>query len=272
MTFGLQRWPNYYSATTHVSMVYIYCDRDSSREAFSFTFSAGPTLKFSFDRPISLSVPTNRPFKRRRALSDVDGGGNEGRKKRRLRLHLITSRLSRPFSQPASNIVNRGLSKIAIWGKNKALGRNVLRKAAIMNRVRLRMDAAKDLMRLQQERSRETLALREIVVQKPRCHEMPLPPSPLGLSNYDAFDLEDEMGDDDNEDGIEKCSSIYSDFNIMNPSCGDGDAYDYLDALDGISPEDLPDTLPPPPPETSIVEMLREKERQGDSFFVHVGG
>lgn len=252
-------------------MVYIYCDKDSSRESFSFTFSAAPNLKFSFDRPISVPALTNRPFKRRRALSDVDGGGNEGRKKRRLRLHLITSRLSRPFSQPASNIVNRGISKIAVWGKNKALSRNMLRKAAIMNRVRMRMDAAKNFMRLEQERTRETLALREIVVQKPRYHETPLPPSPLGLSNYDAFDLEDEMGDDDQEGGIERCVAIYSDFNIMNPMSSNEDAYDYLDALDGISPEDLPDT-PPPPPEESVVEMLREKERQGDSFFVHIGG
>lgn len=250
-------------------MVYICCDKDSSREKFSFTFSARPTLKLSFDKPITVPVPTNRPFKRRRALSDVDGGGNEGRKKRRLRLHLITSRLSRPFSQPASNIVNRGISKIALWGRNRALGRNVMRKAAIMNRVRLRMDAAKDFMRLQEERSRETLALREIVVQKPRCHEIPLPPSPLGLSNYDAFDLEDCTGDDDEEGGLERCSAIYSDFNVMNPVTTESDTYEYLDALDGISPEDLPDA-PPQPLESSIVDMLREKERHGDSFFVHV--
>jgi len=253
-------------------MVYIYCDKDSSREPFSFTFSARPTLKFSFDRPVSIPVATNRPFKRRRALSDVDGDGNEGRKKRRLRLHLITSRLSRPFSQPASNIVNRGISKIAVWGKNRAIGRNILRKAAIMNRVRLSMDAAKDCMRLQQERNRETLALREIVVQRPRCYELPLPPSPLGLSNYDAFDLEDDTGDDDLEGGVDRCSAIYSDFNIMNPISGDGDTYDYLDALDaldGISPGDLPD-IPPHPPEESLVEILREKERHGESFFVHV--
>jgi len=253
-----------------VSMVYTYTDKDSSREKFSFTFSTGPSLKFSFDTALPVPGLTNRPFKRRRALSDVDGDGNEGRKKRRLRLYLITSRLSRPFSQPATNIVNRGLSKIAIWGKNRAPGRNLLRKAAIMNRVRLR---AKTFIRLEQERSRETLALREIVVQKPRCHDFPLPPSPLGLSNYDAFDLEDEMADDGDGDGsgIERCLSIYSDFNIMNPTSSDGDGYEYLDALDGISPEDLPDT-PPPPPECSIAEFLKEKERQGDSFFVHVGG
>lgn len=255
-------------------MVKIYCDKEPPT-TFSFTLSAGPLLKFSFDRPLPLSIiPTNRPFKRRRALSDVDGDGNEGRKKRRLRLHLITSRLSLPFSQPASNIVNRGISKIAVWAKNKALGRNVLRKAAIMNRVRLRMDAAKDVLRLQQERNKGTLALREILVQKPRHHDMPLPPSPLGLSNYDALDLEDVEADDDHsgqEGGIDHVSSIYSDFNIMNPS-GDGDDYDYLDALDGLSPLDLSDTLPPPPPEEGIVEILREKERQVDSHFVHLQG
>jgi len=260
--------------TTHVSMVQIYCDKESSKETFTFTFSAAPSLKFSFDRPISLPVPSNRPFKRRRALSDVDGGGSEGRKKRRLRLHLITSRLSRPFSQPASNIVNRGISKVAIWGaKNKALGKSVLRKAAIMNRVRMSMDAAKDFMRREQERKTEMLSLREIVM-KPRPHEMPLPPSPLGLSAYDALDLEDEIYDEHQEDGIERISAIYSDFNIMNPvtSDGDGDEYGYLDALDtldGITPQDLPDT-PPAPLEDGIVDMLREKELKGDSYFVQV--
>lgn len=202
---------------------------------------------------------SHRPFKRRRALSDVDGGGSEGRKKRRLRLHLITSRLSRPFSQPASNIVNRGISKIAIWGaKHKAPGsKHALRKAAIMNRVRMRMDDAKDFMR-EQEKSKEKVVLREIVIHKPRI--LLPPPSPLGLSNYDALDLEDEM-EDESHDGMEKIDSIYSDFNIMNPCTGEGDDYDYLDALDGIMPEDLPDS-PPTPPEEAIVEMLREDHRE----------
>ncbi|KAG0648645.1 hypothetical protein D0Z07_4907 [Hyphodiscus hymeniophilus] len=258
-------------------MVYIHCDEVPKRASFSFTFSVGPTLKFSFDRPIS-ALPANRPFKRRRALSDVDGDGNEGRKKRRLRFIFCTSRLSRPFSQPATNIVNRGVgTKIAIWGKSRALGRNLLRKAAIMNRVRLRMDAAKDFMRQQEQKSRETLALREIVVQKPRHHDLPLPPSPLGLSNYDALDLEDEFADEDDEyqehqNGIERTSSIYSDFNIMNPTSTGDDDYGYLDALDGISEQDLPDTPPAPPAEEGIIEILREKERQGHSYFVNVGG
>jgi len=244
-------------------MVHILCDRETARkDTFTFTFCAHPALRFSFDRPISVPLPNNRPFKRRRALSDVDGDGNEGRKKRRLRLHLITSRLSRPFSQPASNIVNRGISKTAAWAKNRAIGKNVLRKVAIMNRVRIRMDAAKDFMRQEQERGKQTMALREIVAQKPRCLEAPLPPSPLGLSNYDALDLDDDdISEDNYGTGIDHACAIYSDFNIMNPTAGDGDDYDYLDALDGISLQDLPDTLPPPP-EDSIAEILREKEGQ----------
>lgn len=254
-------------------MVQIFLDKESFKDTFAFNFSAGPSLKFSFDQPISTPIPSNRPFKRRRALSDVDGEGNEGRKKRRLRLHLITSRLSRPFSQPASNIVNRGMNKIPVWGaKNRALGKNLLRKAAIMNRVRRRMDAARDFMRMEQEKTRERLSLREIVIQKPRCLEIPLPPSPLGLSNYDAFDLEDEETLEDwHGDSLDRAPGIYSDFNIMNPTeeRNDDDALDdYLDALDGISPQDLPDT-PPAPPEECIVEMLRE-DRQGEGFFVQI--
>ena len=137
-----------------------------------------------------------------------------------------------------------------------------------MNRVRQRMDAAKDLIRREQENGRASLSFREIVLQKPRVHELPLPPSPLGLSNYDALDLEDEF-DDRDDDGVGDMSAIYSDFSIMNPITSDGDEYDYLDAIDGIKTQDLPDT-PPQPVEEDIAEMLREKERQGDSILVQV--
>lgn len=119
------------------------------------------------------------------------------------------------------------------------------------------MDDAKDFMR-EQEKSKEKVVLREIVIHKPRI--LLPPPSPLGLSNYDALDLEDEM-EDEIHDGVGKIESIYSDFNIMNPCTEDGDDYDYLDALDGIIPEDLPDS-PPTPPEEAIVEMLREDHRE----------
>ncbi|UKZ78918.1 hypothetical protein TrVFT333_006665 [Trichoderma virens FT-333] len=50
-----------------------------------------------------------RGTKRCRLGSDVEGPNtaNVGRKKRRLRSRLITSRLSQPFSQPATHILNR---------------------------------------------------------------------------------------------------------------------------------------------------------------------
>ncbi|KAK6584969.1 hypothetical protein PZA11_003193 [Diplocarpon coronariae] len=205
---------------------------------------------FSCDRPASAPAPApapcNRPYKRRRALSDVDGEGNEGRKKRRLRLHLITSRFSRPFSQPASNIANRGVNKIPVWGtKNIARGRNLIRKAAIMNRARRRMDAAQEFLREEQENIRERLPLREVLIQKPRCLDVPLPPSPLGLSVYEAFDSEDEEASEDWNVDVDRDSAIYSDFRIMNPFReGNEDMDDYLAALDGIRPQDMPETLP----------------------------
>lgn len=140
------------------------------------------------------------------------------------------------------------------------------------------MEAVKDFMRREQEeRRKEKLSLRDVILQKHRFLELPHPPSPLGLSNYDALDLEDdlpEFEDDQEDDGVGRMSVIYSDFNIMNPTtssgCGDDD-YDYLDALDGIHREDLPNEPPSPPPEEAIVEMLKEDHRE-EGYFVEIRG
>jgi hypothetical protein len=84
-----------------------------------------------------LPRPQPQPRKRSRAVADIDGEHScLQKKKRRLRLFLITSRLSPQFSHPATNIVDRGSSKIAVWAKQKSLGRNLLRKAAILNHIR----------------------------------------------------------------------------------------------------------------------------------------
>ncbi|KAI2785552.1 hypothetical protein F4815DRAFT_26119 [Daldinia loculata] len=92
-----------------------------------------------------------RPPKRGRALHDVDGPGTGSLpcKKRRLRLHLVTSRLSLPFSWPATHILNRESGddspvlnrflKLAAIGSLKRAGHQsaLVRKAAILNRVRI---------------------------------------------------------------------------------------------------------------------------------------
>jgi hypothetical protein len=233
--------------------------------------------------------PSPPRLKRGRAATDIDGEHScLFKKKRRLRLFLITSRLSPQFSHPATNIVDRGSSKIAIWAKQKSLGRNLLRKAAILNRIRRQTISLKkkeedlgevsvhrdqDQKRLElanlaliygshdthtrpmkdtsefppscavntedpleiseaapliapspitpttvviDENKNKNLEYRSPndaysysppVAQLPRRTYLPLPPSPLGLSNYDAFDLEDEYDhyahfDDEEEDDM----------------------------------------------------------------------
>ncbi|KAF5024752.1 hypothetical protein F66182_3184 [Fusarium sp. NRRL 66182] len=78
--------------------------------SFSFSVSDDSRNRFS---PLDIrcqSTSTIRSgVKRRRSASDVDGFNTAGLsvKKRRLRTELITSRLSQPYSQPATHILNR---------------------------------------------------------------------------------------------------------------------------------------------------------------------
>ncbi|KAJ4362292.1 hypothetical protein N0V83_010385 [Neocucurbitaria cava] len=227
--------------------------------------------------------PPNRPRKRSRAVADIDGEHScMQKKKRRLRLFLITSRLSPQFSHPATNIVDRGSSKIAVWAKQRALGRNLLRKAAILNRIRRQAISAREVedgqgrVLVEQEREQEQFELARLEfehgsvdtytrpvhsqtpsvppsaairtgghfvvsgspssspsssrspsptptspplrgipdddaaeyrspneayalspprAQLPRRDYLPLPPSPLGLSNYEAFDVDEDTPD-----------------------------------------------------------------------------
>ncbi|KAI0180614.1 hypothetical protein GGR52DRAFT_251831 [Hypoxylon sp. FL1284] len=115
--------------------------------------AAAPQV-FNF-APAALPRPLNlvlRPAKRTRALHDVDGPGTSELpcKKRRLRLELVTSRLSQPYSWPATHILNRESGdddapmlnrflKFAAMGALKKAGHQsaIVRKAAILNRVRI---------------------------------------------------------------------------------------------------------------------------------------
>lgn len=92
--------------------------RPPSPESASPLFLSAPSSPLPSCRPQGRHAftPPERPPdltrsapKRRRALHDVDGPhtGSLGCKKRRLRRHLITSRLSRPYSSPATHILNR---------------------------------------------------------------------------------------------------------------------------------------------------------------------
>jgi hypothetical protein len=256
---------------------------------FTFEILSSPIMRLTFP-----PRPPPGPRKRSRAIADIDGEHScMHKKKRRLRLFLITSRLSPQFSHPATNIVDRGSSKIAVWAKQKSLGRNLLRKAAILNHIRRRVITTKEAAGIharspiKHEREQEELELAKLefnhgsvdtytrpvtsrtpsvppaaavradgrfvvsgsptgspsssrspsptppslpppkdarkedasnhrspneayantpsCAQIPRRDYLPLPPSPLGLSNYDAFDADEHIPDpyshlDDDED------------------------------------------------------------------------
>ncbi|KAL2182134.1 uncharacterized protein P884DRAFT_190283 [Thermothelomyces heterothallicus CBS 202.75] len=89
-----------------------------------------PSLAFTHPAPsgkVVVTFPLPEParipkpcLKRRRPVTDVDGPGTNAtsRKKRRLLRQLITSRLSQPFSLPATHILNR--ESVAAGGKRFA--------------------------------------------------------------------------------------------------------------------------------------------------------
>jgi hypothetical protein len=265
-----------------------------------------------------LPRPQPQPRKRSRAVADIDGEHScLQKKKRRLRLFLITSRLSPQFSHPATNIVDRGSSKIAVWAKQKSRGRNLLRKAAILNHIRRgsvssrgarigfspntdaesrrsSMTSTSNHVWMEQEREQEELALAKLEfdhgsvdtytrpvssrtpsvppavairsggrfvisgsptgspsssrssssspppsagasdeqnspyrspnedyayplprAQIPRREYLPLPPSPLGISNYDALDVDEDILDPyshfDDEDEDPSMNVFYED-------------------------------------------------------------
>ena len=81
-------------------------------------------------KPISL-----RLLKRPRPDESNEGEGQEPqqRKKRRLRINLVTSRLSRPYADPATHIVGTKTWRAGAWARQRLLGGKLLRKAAIFN-------------------------------------------------------------------------------------------------------------------------------------------
>ncbi|KAI1277720.1 hypothetical protein F5Y07DRAFT_398274 [Xylaria sp. FL0933] len=119
-------------------------------------------LFFSEEHP-EPPVASPRQTKRIRTSDDVDGPGTASLpcKKRRLLLHLVTSRLSRPFSLPATHILIREsgdnmpvlhrIQQLAALGARRRCGGGgggggsgghyqgglLVRKAAILNRVRI---------------------------------------------------------------------------------------------------------------------------------------
>lgn len=208
----------------------------------TFSFSAGQPLSTKLAFSALTTAPKTPPTsKRARPRADVDGedSQNTQKKKRRLRLNLITSRLSRPYATPTTYIINRANPRVARRTQQNGSVGNLLRKAAIMNWVRIKVATA---MKLQYSSSVIPRALpictqhfnqslenideenfRERLASPPKMysHRLPRPPSPLGLSNYDAIDLEggpydDDDGDDDDDDDEDSERSYVLEGDLIN--------------------------------------------------------
>ncbi|SLM36735.1 hypothetical protein LPUS_06391 [Lasallia pustulata] len=132
-----------------------------------------------------------------------------------------------------------------------------------MNRIRIKHEAVREAARKQIEFGRQLpLPPRLSPAQKPHRQYIPLSPSPLGLSNYDALDQEGDPCSED-EHGTAEVSSIYSDFNVLDSSEPVLDDYDSLTSFDDpiIEYEDICQQRPPTPPREEIIKLAMEIER-----------
>jgi len=157
------------------------------------------------------------------------------RKKRRLRLDLITSKLSKPYASPATHISTQRTVRKGIWARQRLPGRILLRKAAILNSVIRQRRIATE----KPEESYVGLAVPQItydlssliqqrdLANRSRRHSFASPRASVGikvrppdLSNYDVFDHEDDPVENEND---ETESLVYSDFNELGSETSDGD-------------------------------------------------
>lgn len=210
-----------------------------------------PTKPASSQSKPPSPCPERSPLlKRARPRADVDGEGSENtqKKKRRLRLYLITSRLSKPYASPATHIISRKALRIGIWARQKVLGRNLLRKVACLNSIRIKRLAAREAEQRRSAFARMVSMCDNVYVTDlgivangsrkqqsspmaaslPRQYNPPSP-SPLGLSNYDAFDYEDDPVDEDDDDDASGNDLVYSDFSALSADDSNSDDNSYFD-------------------------------------------
>lgn len=233
----------------------------SSPEHRAFAFEPDDTLSASFVFPKAQSIAPRRDSpKRIRPRADVDGEGSEDaqNKKRRHRLDLTTSRLSKPYASPTTHIACRGEPRIAVWARQKAPRKNVLRKAAIINSIK-KKDSPKRKMESKPPTSTADVGDEDedaytatyegigaikrpgelLKLQPPQQSYVTDDPVPVGLSNYDALDQEDPY-DDLYQDDESDCESVYSDFNNRDIAEEQSDEYDFLTSPSHIASRYLP--------------------------------
>ena len=251
---------------------------------FTFTIDYSPYTKLDFDA-VQPNPKATGLVKRLRPRADVDGEGSEHvqKKKRRLRRELITSRLSRPFATPTTYIASRGTSRVAKRGRQRTAGQNLLRKAALINwtRIQNRNQAKNDQTRLREQLLEDCRRYNEnqemtdeddnrppTPFSDPSPPRGPPSPSPLGISNYDAIDLEGDPYDDEGcrwEDAGDEL--VYSDFNRRLA------ADTILDDYDAFPSSEYPiaSTRVSMPSSKDLISLVTEEEKQNEISFAQFG-
>ena len=103
----------------------------------------------TFRTPSSTQTAIIAPQKCLKRSRLQEDGEQLQRKKRRLRLNLVTSRLSKPYATPTTHIVGRTHSRVGVWARQRLSGGKLLRKAAILNSIAMKRkrEAGKASMR-----------------------------------------------------------------------------------------------------------------------------
>ncbi len=203
---------------------------------------------------------------RKRSRSQDNFAGEEEhtqRKKRRLRLDLVTSRLSRPYATPATHIIGTKAWRGGAWARQRSAGGKLLRKAAILNWISIRGKrgqpcavemskypagrAASTYGHIQHRRASNANSIRLFLA--PAARKSPqraiAPPATFQMpSDYDAFDYEDDVIEDESEENEEEdgedssdteSQAIHSDFRRLESSDTDPDFFDtswsFVDAV-----------------------------------------
>ncbi|KAL8826929.1 MAG: hypothetical protein Q9170_007213 [Blastenia crenularia] len=221
------------------------CSRLTDRVTQSTLISTPQPIPTIFPLAIRESIPQSF-LKRPRSETDVDGEDSVDlqKKKRRLRLDLVTSRLSQPYATPTTHIISRKSRRPGPWKTLKSPLRSPLRRAAILNAIRVKRKTAKNFgpkevnlltgLETPKEPAHTEVDLMTQGIRSPRGlgndegspqPHFPASPSPLGPSNYDALDEEDDPFEEDNGEGIDDGDSVYSNFNDLDDQ--DSDIEDY---------------------------------------------
>ncbi|KAL8773352.1 MAG: hypothetical protein Q9209_001746 [Squamulea sp. 1 TL-2023] len=202
---------------------------------------------------LSLAIRAVDPqsnLKRVRLQTDVEGENSVDihRKKRRLRVNLVTSRLSLPYATPATHIIpSRRTQRLGPWSRPRLRVHSPLRRAAILNAIRARETTARPI-------GRREVSLLKTLKSKPESDHteidlvtngirtpsdsppegnlpqghIPPSPSPLGPPNYNAFDEEDDHFDEDDMDSADEGEDVYSNFNDLEDTETNTEDYESL--------------------------------------------